>query len=90
VPLQDVEQYHAWVERESPSIAARRAIRCFLVELAYEPWRSPSVPISDLSDQPEDEVRSAKIQVPGEHPTRIWYRHFYSTGAIDVIAITSR
>lgn len=88
MPLQDVEQYYAWIERESPSIAAQRVVRCFLVEISGEPWRAPSVPIADLSHQPDDEMRSADLHVPGERSIWLWYRHYYATGAIDVIAIT--
>lgn len=90
MPLRDIAEYDVWVERESPSTAAQREIRGFLAEIGDEPWRAPSVPIADLSEQPADEMRLAKVRVPGEPPTRIWYRHFYATGAIDVIAITNR
>ena len=71
-------------------MAAQRITRCFLVEIGDEAWRAPSVPIADLSDQPAAEMRSAVLQVPGERTIWGWYRHFYATGAIDVIAITSR
>ena len=90
MPLRDIAQYDAWVDRESPSIAAQRVIRSFLVEVGDEAWRAPSVPIADLSDQPRDEMRSAKIHMPGERSIWVWYRHFYATGAIDIIAITNR
>ncbi len=90
MPLRDVAQYDAWVDRESPSPAAQRITRCFLVEIGEEAWQAPSVPIADLSDQPSDEVRSADLQAPGERTIWVWYRHFYATGAIDVIAITNR
>jgi hypothetical protein len=28
--------------------------------------------------------------MPGEHSIWVWYRHFYASGAIDIIAITNR
>lgn len=73
-----------------PSIAAQRATRSFLVEIGDEAWRAPSVPISELSSQPEYEVRSASLDIPSEMPVRIWYRHVYATDAVDVIAITNQ
>lgn len=89
--LRDIEEYRRWVERESPSAAAQRGARHFLAEIGDQAWRSPSVPIADLSDQPEYEVRQASLDVEGEErPVRVWYRHLYATGAVDVIAVTSR
>jgi hypothetical protein len=91
VPLRDISEYHAWVERESPSAAARRVCRSFLAEVGDESWRAPSVPIEALSNQPEFEVREAGLEVDSEQGlVRVWYRHFYATDAVDVIAITNR
>jgi hypothetical protein len=90
VPLRDVGEFHAWIERESPSAAAQRTARSFLAEIGDEAWRAPSVPIEVLSNQPEYEVREAGLEVDGEHRlVRIWYRHFYATDAVDVIAVTN-
>ena len=63
MPLRNVEEYHRWVERESPSVAAQRVARHFLAEIGDETWRSPSVPIEELSNQPEYEVRAAAVEV---------------------------
>jgi len=90
VPLRDIEEYHRWIERESPSLAAQRVARHFLGEIGDEAWRSPSVPIAVLSNQPEYEVREAALDVEGEPPVRVWYRHLYATDAVDVIAVTNR
>jgi hypothetical protein len=90
VPLRDVDEYRRWIDRESPSIAAQRVARHFLAEIGDESWRWPSVPIAELSNQPELEVRSASLEVEGEVPVRIWYRHIYATDAVDIIAITNR
>jgi hypothetical protein len=90
VPLRDIEEYHRWIERESPSVAAQRVARHFLAEVGDEAWRAPSVPIAELSNQPEYQVRVAAIDVPSEDPVRIWYRHIYANDAVDVIAVTSR
>ena len=91
MPLRDLDEFRRWIERESPSIGAQRVARHFLAEIGDEPWRSPGVPIADLSDQPECEMRVAALGVDGEeHPVRVWYRHFYATGEVDVVAVTNR
>lgn len=91
MPLRDVEEFHRWVRRESPSLAAQRLTRHFLAEIGDEPWRWPSVPIAVLSNQPEYEVREAGLRVEGEdYVVRVWYRHLYATAAVDVIAVTKR
>jgi hypothetical protein len=91
VPLRDLDEFRRWIEREAPSIAAQRVARHFLAEVGDEPWRSPSVPIADLSDQPEYEVRVAELAVKGEeHPVRVWYRQIYATGEVDVVAVSNR
>ena len=49
------------------------------------------MPIADLSNQPEDEMREAALEVEGEErPVRIWYRHIYATDVVDVVAVTNR
>lgn len=74
-----------------PSTIAQRVARHFLAEIGDEAWRSPSVPVEALSNQPEFEVREVALRVDGENRlVRIWYRHFYATAAVDVIAITNR
>lgn len=90
MPLRRIEEYRSWVEREAPSATAQRAARHFLVELSDRPWRAPSVPIAELSDQPDYEVRYAALEVAGEQPVRIWYRHIYANDAVDMIAITNQ
>jgi len=52
VPLRDVGDLRAWVERERPTLGAQRVARHFLAEVGVESWRYPSVPIPELSDQP--------------------------------------
>jgi hypothetical protein len=91
VPLRDIGELHSWIERESPSVAAQQVARHFLAEIGDEPWRSPSVPIDALSNQPEYEVREVALSVEGDRrPVQIWYRHFYATDAVDVVAVTNR
>ncbi len=91
MPLRGVEEYHLWIERESPSVAAQRVARHFLAEIGDEAWRSPSVAIAELSNQPEYEMRQATLDVEGEErPVRVWYRHLYATDAVDIIAVTNR
>jgi hypothetical protein len=90
VPLRDVSEYHVWIERESPSLSARSVTRTFIAELGDQPWRAPSVPIAELSSQPQYEVRTAALEVEGEQDVRIWWAHVYATGDVDLIAITNR
>ncbi len=90
MPLRDIEEYRRWIDRESPSVAAQRVARHFLAEIGTEAWRSPSVPIEMLSNQPEYEVREAALAVAEERPVRIWYRHTYATGAVDIVAVSNR
>lgn len=90
MPLRDLSEFHAWIARELPSKAAQRVARTFVVELVDAPWRAPSVPIAELSNQPEYEVRVAALAVVGEHDVEIWYLHAYATGNVDLIAVTNR
>ena len=88
--LRDIDAFYAWIERESPSTAAQSAARGFVAELGDRPWLAPSVPIAELSEQPEYEVRTATLIVEGEHELSIWWMHVYATGAVDLIAVTNR
>jgi hypothetical protein len=77
VPLRDIREFPAWIEREHPSLAARSVARTFIAELGDMPWRAPSTPIAELSNQPEFEVRVA-------------YLHAYATTEVDILAVTNR
>lgn len=90
MPLREVSEFTAWIEREQPSNLARSVARTFIAELGDEPWRAPSVPIAELSNQPEYEVRVAAVDVAGELPVEVWYLHAYATGNVDIIAVTNR
>ncbi len=90
MPLRDVSEFRAWVEREAPSPTAQRVARTFIAGLGDQPWQAPSVPIAELSNQPEYEVRTATLEVEGEHDLSVWWLHHYATGAVDLIAITNR
>ncbi|MCP3912731.1 MAG: hypothetical protein GY713_17455 [Actinomycetia bacterium] len=87
--LRDVAAFHAWIERESPSQRARSAARTFIAEIGDEPWKAPSVPVADLSSQPEYEVREVALEVSGEPDVRVYYSHGYATGHVDLIAVTN-
>ncbi len=89
MPLHEIGEYQAWLERESPSIPAQRVARAFMAEIGDVPWEAPSVPIAELSNQPVYEVRTAALKVPGEHVAEVWYLHDYATGDIDLIAVTN-
>ncbi len=87
--LRDIEAFHAWIEREAPSPAARSTARTFIAEIGDEPWRAPSIPVAELSNQPEYEVREAALEVPDEPDVRVYYSHAYASGNVDLIAVTN-
>lgn len=89
MPLRDVGEYHAWIERESPSPLAQSIARTFIAELGDAPWRAPSVPIPELSSQPEYEVRTASLAVQGGRDVQVWSLHDYATGDVDLVAVTN-
>jgi len=90
VALGDVSEFHAWIAREAPSRSARSVARTFIAELGDRPWLAPSVPIAELSNQPEYEIRTAHLEVAGEPDVVIWWLHAYATGDVDLIAVTNR
>jgi hypothetical protein len=90
VPLREIGEFHEWIRREQPSARAISSARTFIAELGDEPWRSPSVPIPDLSNQPEYEVRVAALDVAGEPSVWVWFLHAYATGNVDIVAVTNR
>ena len=90
MPLREIGEYHAWIERERPSGAARSVARTFIAEIGDAPWRAPSAPIAALSIQPEYELRVAAVDVPDEDAVWVWYLHVYATGDFDIVAVTNR
>jgi hypothetical protein len=86
VGLGGLGEFFAWIERESPGEDAQRVVRIFLAEVGSEPWRAPSTPIPDLSAQPDYEVRTAELDLPGGSVVQVWYRHTYVTRLVEVIA----
>jgi hypothetical protein len=88
VPLRDIGEYFAWIERESPSVDAQQVTRAFLLELDEHPWAAPSVPVSEVSNQPEYEVRTVSLRVPGGPTVTMWWEHIYATGDVDILAVT--
>lgn len=90
MPLREIGEFHTWIRREQPTARAISATRTFIAELGDEPWRSPSVPIPDLSNQPEYEVRVAAVDVADEPPVWVWYLHAYATGNVDIVIITNQ
>lgn len=90
MPLGNVGEYFAWFEPESPSAAALDIAREYILELAARPWAAPSIPIPEMSNQPEFEVRTAPVDVPGEQHITFWWVHVYATGIVDLMAVTNR
>lgn len=89
MPLRNVQAFHDWITRESPSPAAQRMARHFIAEIGDLSWTWPSIPIARLSDQPEYEVREASLPCADELPVYVLYRHFYATDDVDLIAVTN-
>ena len=90
MPLREVREYHAWIDREHPSRVTRSAARTFIAELGDVPWRAPSVPIEELSNQPEYEIRVAAVEIEHEDAVWVWYLHADATGDIDNVAVANR
>ena len=86
--LRDTAPYFAWIERESPSAEAIFLASEFIAGVGERPWQAPSVPISALSDQPHYEVRTAHL-VENTTTLRVWFRHTYATGDVDILEVTS-
>jgi hypothetical protein len=87
--LGDVGRYDDWLAREDPSEAAQRVAAWMIGHLSKEPYAAPSIPF-DTSDQPVSEVRSLALPVPGEPDVRVWYRHTYASGRVDLLGVTNR
>lgn len=88
MPLRDIGEYFTWIERESPSVDAQQVTRAFLLELDQRPWAAPSIPVPELSNQPEYEVRTVSLAVPGGSTVTAWWEHVYATGDVDILAVT--
>lgn len=88
--LRDIAAFHEWAITKAPSRSAQSRARAFIAELGDRPWRAPSVPIAELSEQPLYEVRFAALEVEDEPDVHVWYRHEYATGDVDLVAITNR
>lgn len=86
--LGSISEYFAWIERESPSVAAQEATRAFLLELDERPWAAPSVPIPEVSNQPEFEVRTVSLHLADGSTVTVWWEHIYATGDVDILAVT--
>ena len=91
MPLRDVDEYRAWVEREAPSRPVRSAVRTYVAELVDWPSRPPSVVVPDLSNLPTYEVRMARLDLPDIEPAiHVWYLHELATGVVDLLLVTHR
>ncbi len=87
--IRDASGFHRWVESESPDREMWSAVREFLVLIGSRPWAAPSVPVEEMSDQPNYEVRTAVIPVRPGVDVQAWWRHEYATDAVDIIGVTS-
>lgn len=88
MPLRDVAAFHEWIAREGPPAAARSIVQAYIADLAVRPWNAPSVPIAQLSDQPEFEMRTAVLDVGHEVGIELWWIHHYASGDVDIVAVT--
>lgn len=88
MPLGSISEYFAWIERESPSVEAQEVTRAFLLEFDERPWAAPSVPVPEVSNQPEYEVRTVSLHLPSGSAVTVWWEHIYATGDVDLLAVT--
>ncbi|MEJ7796711.1 MAG: hypothetical protein WKF50_14240 [Nocardioides sp.] len=88
--LRDAGGFYRWVETESPSAEAWSVVRTFLARVGDRPWAAPSVPVEEMSNQPDYEVRTAIIEVGEGVEVHAWWLHEYATGAVDIIGVTFR
>lgn len=86
--IRDASGFHRWVEAEEPDIEAWSLVREFLVTIGSRPWSAPSVPVEEMSDQPNYEVRTAVLELRSGIEVQAWWLHEYATNAVDIIGIT--
>ena len=43
MPLRDISELQAWIEREAPSAVAQRVARTYIAELGDQMWKAPDV-----------------------------------------------
>lgn len=86
--LRDVSGFHHWIESESPSQRAWSVVRTFLAEVGERPWVAPSIPVVEMSNQPDYELRTAVIEVDPGIEVQVWWINEYATGAVDVVGVT--
>ncbi|MHB1772461.1 MAG: hypothetical protein ACYCST_12075 [Acidimicrobiales bacterium] len=62
----------------------RDFVRSWIEGLADRPWRPPSVPVPEFSQQPFYEMREAKL------PFNVYvsYTQDYQTGLVDLVIVT--
>lgn len=83
MPLRDVSAFVEWAEGADPT--TYRVVRQWLATVGVEPWQAPSIPLAELSSQPEYEVRTATV--PGSGGVVVLYQHFYATNEVDVLSV---
>ncbi len=88
--LRDASGFYRWIESESPSIEAWSIVRTFLTHVGTRPWVAPSVPVEEMSNQPDYEVRTAILEVEEGVQVQAWWLHEYATGAVDIVGVTFR
>ena len=65
MPLDDISAFFEWVRRDDPSADVLRAVRSWEAGLGTRPWRAPSEPHPEVSNQPISEIRSAFVPDSG-------------------------
>jgi hypothetical protein len=83
--LGNIDAFRDWIARTNPPRDVRYAVHDWLVELGATPWLAPSIPIPELSGQPEWEVREAVV--PGPGGVAVTYVHFYVAGVTDLLQV---
>jgi hypothetical protein len=46
------------------------------------------VPVPEVSNQPEYEVRTVSLHLPDGSTVTVWWEHVYATGDVDLLAVT--
>lgn len=85
--LRDVAALREWLERDHPPRPIADTVTSWVRGLDHTPWQAPSVPFSELSFQPESEVRLAVV--PGTGGVHVFYRQIYDRDVVDLIWVGS-
>ncbi len=83
--------YSEWVERDDPRFSVARVVLEWIEAAGETPWRWPSVTLDDLSERGMDagSYDWRQVVVPGTGGVEVYYRHWYQSDRVDVVAVMS-